>query len=167
MFLPLLIISGRALIVQAIHFDLLGPDISVNPPPLPSEGPKHPGNTYHSAHSAFAPTARTTLPKRSVSDAMNAANSVGVVVTTSAPWSVICLTTFGSRIACTNAELSLPMTASGVPAGATRPNQTSSAIPAKPASVIVGASGSTGRRCGDVTAMARTLPPCRNGSNDE
>ena len=29
------------------------------------------------------------------------------------------------------------------------------------------ASGNTGRRCGDVTAMARTLPPCRNGSNDE
>ncbi len=33
--------------------------------------------------------------------------------------------------------------------------------------VIVGASGSTGRRCGDVTAMARTLPPWRNGCSEE
>src|SRR5262249_18648335 len=104
-------------------------------------------------HSAFAPTARTTLPKRSVSDAMNAANSAGVVATASAPCSVICLTTFGSRTARTKAALSLSMKAC--------------AIPAKPASVIVGASGSTGRRCGDVTAMGRTLPAWRNGSSEE
>ena len=30
-----------------------------------------------------------------------------------------------------------------------------------------GASGTTGRRCGDVTAMARTLPACRNDSSEE
>src|SRR5262249_24818836 len=82
-------------------------------------------------YSAFAPTARTTLPKRSVSDAMNAANSAGVVATASAPCSVICLTTFGSRSARTKAALSLSMTASEVPTGATRPNQTSRADPGK------------------------------------
>jgi hypothetical protein len=36
-------------------------------------------------HSAFAPTARTSLPKRSVSEAMKAAKCPGVVACTSAP----------------------------------------------------------------------------------
>jgi hypothetical protein len=40
-------------------------------------------------------------------------------------------------------------------------------MPAKPASAIVGTSGSAGTRCGDVTASTRTLPACRNDSSEE
>ena len=55
-----------------------------------------------------------------------------------APWSAIALTISGLRVAWVKAACSLPIAASGVPAGATSPNQASSASPSKPASLVVG-----------------------------
>ncbi|KAG1433667.1 hypothetical protein G6F56_014549 [Rhizopus delemar] len=58
------------------------------------------------------------------------------------------------------------MTGAGVPAGATRPNHDSTSKPGSPDSASVGTSGVDGRRWGEVTPMARSLPACTWG-NDE
>ena len=86
-----------------------------------------------SPHSALAPTERTTLPNFRSRLIMNAANSAGDAEDSAvAPWSLIALTMSGLRVAWVNAVCSLLIAASGVPAGATSPNQASSASPAKP-----------------------------------
>src|SRR5262245_22005565 len=63
-----------------------------------------------------------------------------------------------SRPRCT-AELSFPITAGGVPLGATSPFHPSTEKPASPASAIAGRPGTSGEADSEVTAMPRTLPP--------
>src|SRR5262249_7239554 len=63
-----------------------------------------------------------------------------------------------ARILFTSA-LILAMTAVGVRAGATRPNQVFASKPWYPASAMVGTSGNDPTRLDDVTARARRVPP--------
>lgn len=59
-----------------------------------------------------------------------------------------------------SASDSLAMASGGVPAGANRPTQASSSKPGRPASAVVGTSGSMGWRVLLVTARALSLPVC-------
>ena len=68
--------------------------------------------------------------------------------------------TSGDFAALTNSSLSLRTIGSGVPSGATIPCQTSSSVPGKPASVMVGTSGMAGERFVAVQPSTRNLPPC-------
>ena len=53
----------------------------------------------------------------------------------------------------------LPAVAAGTPAGARMPNHPVTSKPGRAASAMVGTSGSTAERAGEVTASARSLPP--------
>ena len=52
--------------------------------------------------------------------------------------------------------------AGGVPAGAIMPHHGSMVAAGWPSSAMLGTSGKSGSRCGDVTASARKVP-CRTG----
>src|SRR5687768_13410017 len=55
----------------------------------------------------------------------------------------------------------------GIPAGPTIPYHATATKPGKPASAIVGMSGSDGERCGAVTPKPLSLPDLMNGIEDE
>src|SRR5262249_35736188 len=95
----------------------------------------------------FAPSART-----------KAANCSGVSPTTSEPVSSTCFLTSGALYALTISRCRVCITGWGVPAGAKRPFHTIASTPGRPASAVVGTSGSSARRDGPATASARSFP---------
>ena len=62
-----------------------------------------------------------------------------------------------------SSSLNLSIVCTGVPAGASMPTQGTRSNPSTPLSDKVGIEGSTDRRSDELTAIALTLPPARNG----
>ena len=93
-----------------------------------------------------------------LSAAINAANSSGVPSGSRSPCLVSRSRTSDASYALRSRALSQSTIERGVPAGAISPNQAPPSNPASPASAAVGTSGSTGLRCGDSIASARTWP---------
>src|SRR5262245_63810881 len=104
------------------------------------------------------PPVRITSPQRLLSAAINAANSSGLPSGSCSPCLLKRSRTSGTSNALRVSALSQSTVARGVPAGAMSPNQAPPWSAAKPTSAEVGTSGSTGFRCGDNTASARTCP---------
>ncbi|MCY1562615.1 hypothetical protein D9M68_1000440 [compost metagenome] len=88
----------------------------------------------------------------------------GVLVSTSAPWFSIRLTTSLSLSTWFNALLIWSTTALGVLPGANRAYHCCTSTPSTPASFSVGTSGSRAERFGPATASALSLPPFTCGS---
>src|SRR5215207_3631126 len=98
------------------------------------------------AYCGLAPDCATTCAHLAISLLMKAANSLAVPGVGSAPTLRICSCVAGSVSPAATAALSLAMISSGVPAGATRPNQPIDSYPGRPASAKVGTSGSDATR---------------------
>ncbi len=89
---------------------------------------------------------------------MWAANCSGVEGATSSPWAVSVAFTSALSNTLTVSAFSRPMIGPGVPAGTSNPNHEVISKSARPASGIVGTSGSRVARLGTVTASALTFP---------
>src|SRR5262249_28695001 len=112
----------------------------------------------------LAPEALITLAQSGASDSMAAANCAGEVPIGTMPSSSKRLRTSGSARMRTASRWSLAMIGSGVPAGASSPNQAVASKPGKPASTMVGRSGDDGGSA--ETGLANTMvrrPPSRAG----
>src|SRR6266702_4779811 len=104
------------------------------------------------AHSSLVPVVVTTGPHLACSDFTNATYSPGDIGDGTASWLSSCFFSATDFNAVVAALCSLSSTSAGTPAGATRPYQLSETTFLKPASPVVGTSGSAGLRVADVTA---------------
>src|SRR5260370_29764144 len=116
------------------------------------------GDAGGEIHSSLVPVAVTTGPHLACSDLMNAAYSPGDIGDGTASWPSSCFCTSAERSVAAAALCSLSSTSAGTPAGVTKPYQLSEITLLKPASPVVGTSGSAGLRVADVTASALTRP---------
>src|SRR5258706_12941099 len=109
-------------------------------------------------HSAFAPESLTTFAHFFPCTTRNEENAPDVPPAGSTPWLLnACLISASFRMLLISA-LSFAMTDSGVPAGATMPNQTDTSNPGTPDSATVGNSLMNGERSLLDTASPRNLP---------
>jgi hypothetical protein len=101
----------------------------------------------------------TSAAQRGISLSISAASSAGLLPTTSMPsdWPSRCCTA-GSFSARTTSAFRRCTTSFGVPRGAYSACHDTISKPLTPASAMVGTSGSSDERLGDVTASARNLP---------
>src|SRR5204863_456139 len=119
------------------------------------------------AHSIFTPLASTMRAHFGTSAAMKAAKSCGEPVVASMPSFSMLAFISGELSAALAAAFSLLTIAAGVPAGAHSPDQNQADMSGKPLSIIVGTSGSSGKRVGPHTEMARSLPSLISGTSVE
>src|SRR5919204_3820134 len=112
----------------------------------------------------LSPAASAAAVHLTVSRAMNCANSSGGPPIGSNACARSLAATSLAASASLAAALSLSMIGRGVPAGATRPNQTPASKSGSPASTIVGTFGATCARLTELTAKALSLPESICGS---
>src|SRR5204862_417958 len=105
-------------------------------------------------HSGLIPPRCTTLVQRSTSSAIKVPNASGVLATTSKPICVMRSRMSAERSALTEASFSFATISRGVFAGAATACQEVTTRSGKPASTVVGTSGSCGWRVFAVTASA-------------
>src|SRR6516165_2537738 len=114
-------------------------------------------NESGSVYSIVAPDCCTTFAHIAISLSTKRLKAAGdASITTSLPSFLKPSRTGGNLSARTRPSYSVPITVSGVRAGANRPIQTSVSASGKPASRTVGTSGSSGDRAGDVIDRPRT-----------
>src|SRR5882757_36471 len=102
---------------------------------------------------------RTTRPQRSSSSRKSLANSATEVEAGTAPDWISFARMSGAASAVMTASCSLPTTATGVRAGASKPYQLSALVSGKPCSASVGTSGNAMLRLAEAAPSGRILPP--------
>src|SRR5262249_41225970 len=110
------------------------------------------------AHSIFAPDALTSAAQRGASLAIKAAKSCGEPTGARALNLAKLAVISGQVRPALITVLILPTMGAGVPAGASTPVQETAGKSRWPSSSMVGTSGMSAMRSGDVTASARTRP---------
>src|SRR5262249_53808013 len=117
-----------------------------------------PDCSYANTPYFLSPAASAAAVHLTVSRAMNCANSSGGPPMGSKPCARSLATTSSEASALLAAALSLSITARGVPAGATKPNQTPASKSGSPASTMVGTFGATCARLAELAARAFRPP---------